>query len=99
MGDEEHNPLAQWEDLEVKKQAEIAAKQVVSYLLLCIQMLMSGSIEKNICKTSSICTSENQFFLMFKLVTLAPECRQRPLGSQSYAYFGNSISLRCGYGF
>ncbi|PVF97099.1 putative PRP16-RNA-dependent ATPase [Serendipita vermifera] len=28
MGDEEHNPLAQWEDLEVKKQAEIAAKQV-----------------------------------------------------------------------
>ena len=29
MGDEEHNPLAQWEDLEAKKQAEIAAKQVV----------------------------------------------------------------------
>lgn len=28
MGDEEHNPLAQWEDLEVKKQAEIATKQV-----------------------------------------------------------------------
>ncbi|KAG8761183.1 DEAH-box RNA helicase prp16 [Serendipita sp. 396] len=28
MGDEEHNPLAQWEDLETKKQAEIAAKQV-----------------------------------------------------------------------
>jgi hypothetical protein len=30
MGDEEHNPLAQWEDLESKKDAEIAAKQVVS---------------------------------------------------------------------
>lgn len=29
MGDEEHNPLAQWEDLEVKKQAEISVKQVV----------------------------------------------------------------------
>lgn len=30
MGDEEHNPLAQWEDLETKKDAEIAVKQVVS---------------------------------------------------------------------
>lgn len=29
MGEEEYNPLAQWEDLEVVKQAEIAAKQVV----------------------------------------------------------------------
>ena len=29
MGEEEYNPLAQWEDLEVLKQAEIAAKQVV----------------------------------------------------------------------
>jgi pre-mRNA-splicing factor ATP-dependent RNA helicase DHX38/PRP16 len=28
MGDEEHNPLAQWEDLEAKKNAEIAVKQV-----------------------------------------------------------------------
>ena len=34
MGDEEHNPLAQWEDLEVKKQAEIATKQVVRSLIL-----------------------------------------------------------------
>lgn len=30
---EEYNPLAQWEDLEVVKQAEIAAKQVVRALL------------------------------------------------------------------
>ena len=35
MGEEEYNPLAQWEDLEVIKQAEIAAKQVVR-VTLCI---------------------------------------------------------------
>ena len=29
MGGEWYNPLAQWEDLEVIKQAEIAGKQVV----------------------------------------------------------------------
>lgn len=29
MGDEEHNPLAQYEDLAAIKQAEIAKKQVV----------------------------------------------------------------------
>jgi hypothetical protein len=64
MGDEEHNPLAQWEDLEVKKQAEIAAKQVVSHLLLCIRILMLGLTEKNICKTSPICASKICFFII-----------------------------------
>jgi len=29
-GDEEHNPLAQYEDLSILKQAEIATKQTVS---------------------------------------------------------------------
>lgn len=29
-GDEEHNPLAQYEDLNILKQAEIATKQTVS---------------------------------------------------------------------
>ena len=33
MGEEEYNPLAQWEDLDVIKQAEIAAKQVVRAIL------------------------------------------------------------------
>lgn len=33
MGEEEYNPLAQWEDLDVIKQAEIAAKQVVRVIL------------------------------------------------------------------
>jgi len=33
MGEEEYNPLAQWEDLDVIKQAEIAAKQVVRIIL------------------------------------------------------------------
>ena len=33
-GDEEHNPLAQYEDLAVIKQAEVATKQVVSALIV-----------------------------------------------------------------
>jgi len=33
MGEAEYNPLAQWEDLKVLKQAEIAAKQVVRAIL------------------------------------------------------------------
>jgi pre-mRNA-splicing factor ATP-dependent RNA helicase DHX38/PRP16 len=33
VGDEEHNPLAQYEDLSALKEAEIATKQVVSLVM------------------------------------------------------------------
>lgn len=33
-GDEEHNSLSQYDDLRVVKEAEIAIKQVVSYVYL-----------------------------------------------------------------
>lgn len=33
-GDEEHNPLAKYDDLSILKEAEIAKKQVVSFLLI-----------------------------------------------------------------
>lgn len=60
MGDEEYNPLAQYDDLDAVKQAEIASKQVVStfvcgrgpsgFLTLC-----SWTIEKDIRSAGSIC--------------------------------------------
>jgi hypothetical protein len=55
VGDEEHNPLAQYEDLSILKQAEIATKQTVS-VLHSFEICHTDSLaEENICKTSSIC--------------------------------------------
>lgn len=37
MGDEEYNPLAQYDDLDAKRQAEVASKQVVSEAFLTLR--------------------------------------------------------------
>ena len=58
-GDEEHNPLAQYEDLTVTKQAEIATKQVVWLLLFVVfnesLKLLVYLTEEDISTTSTIC--------------------------------------------
>lgn len=49
-GDEEHNPLAQYEDLSALKEAEIATKQVVSILRIPVcHLKLTVGPEKNIC--------------------------------------------------
>lgn len=54
-GDDEHNPLAQYEDLSALKQAEIATKQVVSILASCLCLLLTFITEKNISEAGTIC--------------------------------------------
>ena len=39
-GDEEHNPLSQYEDLTATKEAEIASKQIVSHLSLAVFLVL-----------------------------------------------------------
>jgi len=59
IGDEEHNPLAQYEDLSAIKDAEIAKKQAVRSLvlktILVCDILMILVVEKNLGTTSTIC--------------------------------------------
>ena len=43
-GDEEHNPLSQYEDLRAVKEAEIAIKQVVSRKYLVYSSLTNASL-------------------------------------------------------
>lgn len=54
-GDDEHNPLAQYEDLSALKEAEIATKQVVCCLFICSERELMTFSEKSFCKTSPIC--------------------------------------------
>lgn len=57
-GDEEHNPLSQYEDLTATKEAEIASKQIVRpslpYRVPCTKVFA----EKSFCETSTICESQ-----------------------------------------
>lgn len=57
-GDEDFNPLAQYEDLGAKKQAELATRAVVSgrSLVWCVLLIFSSSLlEEDLCETSPIC--------------------------------------------
>jgi pre-mRNA-splicing factor ATP-dependent RNA helicase DHX38/PRP16 len=56
-GDDEHNPLAQYEDLSALKEAEIATKQTArsQFSLIYISLIILFSAEKNIRQTSPIC--------------------------------------------
>lgn len=53
-GDEEHNPLSQYEDLTTTKEAEIASKQIVRSYLCRKVPCTKVSAEKNIRETSTI---------------------------------------------
>jgi hypothetical protein len=59
MGDEEYNPLAQYDDLEAVRQSEIATKQVVSHTVLLNTRELAADAspyisEKDLSQTSSI---------------------------------------------
>ena len=41
VGDEEHNPLAQYEDLNILKQAEIATKQTVGVFCVSFRLMLT----------------------------------------------------------
>lgn len=45
-GDDEHNPLAQYEDLSALKEAEIATKQVVCFFFVCTKCELMGFITR-----------------------------------------------------
>lgn len=47
-GDEEHNPLAQYEDLSALKEAEIATKQVVSVIFTMYLPLTDTYLQKKV---------------------------------------------------
>lgn len=54
-GDEEHNPLSQYEDLTATKEAEIASKQIVRSPLSPRVSCTKVFAEKSFCKASTIC--------------------------------------------
>jgi len=60
LGDDEHNPLSQYEDLTLAKQVEIATKQVVRPITTTVVRIHSNGpsgAEKNLCQTGAICGS------------------------------------------
>ena len=61
-GDEENNPLAQYDDLAAFKEAEIATKQVVSasFSIFFTEASDMLSIAQNLSTASTICTSISQ---------------------------------------
>ena len=61
-GDEEHNPLSQYEDLRAIKEAEIAIKQVVSCIKSIFQLDLYLSLEKGFRSTSPTCKTFHSFF-------------------------------------
>lgn len=54
-GDEEHNPLSQYEDLTATKEAEIASKQIVSSSFSCRISRTKLFAEKGLREASAIC--------------------------------------------
>lgn len=64
-GDEEHNPLAQYEDLSALKEAEIATKQVVCRFSIILIDNLPYFIEKSISSASPICKCISRTYLQF----------------------------------
>jgi hypothetical protein len=95
MGEEEYNPLAQWEDLEVIKQAEIAAKQVVRACSLIFRYYLTVYAEENICEASPICMPSFQPSIG-AFLTRNSERGQRPLGSQPNGHLWSGQSQSTG---
>jgi hypothetical protein len=86
-GDEEHNPLAMYDDLEPKKQAELEKKQVVSWSLNTHYPCKHDSL---FLRKRFQRDRRNMYVLcpcVVAYVLTAPSERgQRPLGSQPHGY-------------
>ena len=95
MGEEEHNPLAQWEDLEVIKQAEIAAKQVVR-----AESSLHSILPDHLCRRKYLRSKPNMYaYILTSLIAFLnrnSECGQRPLGSQPDGHLWSGKSQSTG---
>lgn len=99
-GDEEHNPLAQYQDLSSLKEAEVANRQVVSVIRRPCMVTHGltfhfGATEEDLGEAGSIC-------MCFKMIRpdaslcYHTERRQRPLGSESNVDIWGCHSQSCG---
>lgn len=89
-GDDDYNPLAQYEDLSAIKNAEIARKQTVCrpFRSASNLILMFSFAEKNLGSSGSIRARDP--FIYVLALTLLLECGQRSLGSQPNVNFRRS---------